>query len=127
MLHRPNRAISRLHSVGHALRGIGVLLATQANARLHAAATVTVVALGVWLHIEPLEWALLAAVIGLVFCAEALNTAIEILTDLVSPRWHALARDAKDVAAGAVLLASVAALAVGLWVFLPRLLALAGH
>ena len=125
MLHRPNRASSRLHSVGHALRGIGVLLATQPNARLHAAATVVVVALGAWLRIGPLEWALLAAVIGLVFCAEALNTAIETLTDLVSPKWHALARDAKDVAAAAVLLASLAALAVGGWIFLPRLLALA--
>jgi diacylglycerol kinase len=124
MLHKPNRAASRLHSVGHALRGVGVLLATQPNARIHAAATLVVVALGAWLRIDALEWALLATVIGLVFCAEALNTAIESLTDLVSPQWHALARDAKDVAAAAVLLASLAALAVGLWVFLPRLLAL---
>jgi diacylglycerol kinase (ATP) len=55
--------------------------------------------------------------------AEALNTAIEFVVDLVSPQWHPLARDAKDVAAAAVLLASAAALGVGLLVFIPKLLA----
>jgi diacylglycerol kinase len=80
------------------------------------------VALGSWLRISALEWALLSAVIGLVLCAEALNAGIEIVVDLVSPEWHRLARDAKDVAAAGVLLASLGALATGGWIFLPRLL-----
>ncbi|MEY5099030.1 MAG: hypothetical protein RJA36_1749 [Pseudomonadota bacterium] len=119
-----NRAVSRLASFGHALRGIRVLLAGQPNARLHLLAAVVVVALGAWLRIDALEWALLSAVIGLVLCAEALNTGIEIVVDLVSPEWHRLARDAKDVAAAGVLLASLGALGTGAWIFLPRLLAL---
>ena len=119
-LHR--RSVSRLASFGHAVRGIRVLLAGQPNARLHCIAAVLTVGLGVWQRIDVLEWALLSAVIGLVLCAEALNTGIEIVVDLVSPEWHRLARDAKDVAAAGVLLASLGALATGAWIFLPRLL-----
>ena len=121
LLH--NRAVSRVASFGHAFRGIGVLLAGQPNARLHLLAAVLVMVLGAWLRIDALEWALLSAVIGLVLCAEALNTGIEIVVDLVSPQWHQLARDAKDVAAAGVLLASLGALATGAWIFMPRLLA----
>jgi diacylglycerol kinase (ATP) len=111
-------------SFGHALRGVRLLLAGQVNARLHLLAATLVLLLGAWLGISTLEWALLSAVIGLVLCAEALNTGIEIVVDLVSPEWHRLARDAKDVAAAGVLLASLGALGTGAWVFLPRLLAL---
>lgn len=107
----------------YATRGVGRLLATQMNARIHAGATLLVAALGYWLKVSLNEWSLLILAIGLVFCAEGLNTAIELVVDLASPQWHELARDAKDVAAGAVLLASVAALAVGLAVFVPKLLA----
>lgn len=121
LLH--NRSVSRVASFGHALRGVKLLLAGQVNARLHLLAGLLVVALGAWLGISGLEWALLSAVIGLVLCAEALNTGIEIVVDLVSPQWHRLARDAKDVAAAGVLLASLGALATGAWIFLPRLLA----
>ncbi|MDD2727779.1 diacylglycerol kinase family protein [Malikia sp.] len=117
-----NRSVSRVASFGHALRGVKLLLAGQVNARLHLLAGLLVVALGAWLGIGALEWALLSAVIGLVLCAEALNTGIEIVVDLVSPQWHRLARDAKDVAAAGVLLASLGALATGAWIFLPRLL-----
>lgn len=115
-----HRSVSRLASFGHAVRGIRVLLAGQPNARLHCIAAVLTVGLGVWQRIDVLEWALLSAVIGLVLCAEALNTGIEIVVDLVSPEWHRLARDAKDVAAAGVLLASLGALATGAWIFLPR-------
>ena len=122
LLH--NRSVSRVASFGHALRGIKLLLASQVNARLHLLAAMLVVVLGAWLGISAFEWALLSAVIGLVLCAEALNTGIEIVVDLVSPQWHRLARDAKDVAAAGVLLASLGALGTGAWIFLPRLLAL---
>ena len=104
LLH--NRSVSRTASFGHALRGIQLLLTSQVNARLHLLAATLVVMLGAWLGISPLEWALLSAVIGLVLCAEALNTGIEIVVDLVSPEWHRLARDAKDVAAAGVPMAS---------------------
>ena len=118
-----NRSVSRVASFGHALRGVKLLLAGQVNARLHLLAATLAVLLGAWLGISRVEWALLSAVIGLVLCAEALNTGIEIVVDLVSPQWHRLARDAKDMAAAGVLLASLGALATGAWIFLPRLLA----
>jgi diacylglycerol kinase len=95
----------------------------QPNARLHVLAAVLVVALGVWLQVSALEWLALVLAIALVMGAEALNTALEYAVDLASPDWHPLARDAKDVAAAAVLICSAGALVVGGLVFLPHLLA----
>lgn len=109
-------------SVQHAARGVKRLLATQVNARIHAGAALAATATGYWLDITSLEWGLLILAMGLVLCAEGLNTAVEFVVDLASPQWSALARDAKDVAAGAVLIASVAAFGVGLAIFMPRLL-----
>jgi len=115
------RATSRLQSFRHAARGVKVMLG-QPNARIHAAVAVLTTALGWHLHINATEWALLALAISLVIGAEALNTALELAVDLASPQWHALARDAKDVAAAAVLICSLGALVVGLCVFAPRVL-----
>lgn len=109
----------RWRSVGFACQGIAVLWRTQPNAWVHAAATLGVVALGLFVHISRLEWALLALAIGAVWTAEALNTGIEFVVDLVSPDHHVLAGKAKDVAAAGVLLASMAAVCVGLLVFVP--------
>jgi len=119
----PLRSVSRLASFRHALRGIGRLLKTQANARIHLAASSAVVALGLWLPLTRTDWALLVLAMGGVWVAEAFNTALETLVDLVSPEWHSLARDAKDIAAGAVLLATLAAVALGLLVLAPALAA----
>ena len=108
-------------SFGCAFRGLGFLVRTQANARIHAAATVLVVVAGFALRISPSEWCAILAAIGLVWLGEGLNTAIETLADLVSPGPHPLAGRAKDIAAGAVLCAALAALAIGVVVFLPHL------
>lgn len=116
-------SVSRLASFGHALRGLGVLL-RQPNAQIHVAAALAVTALGLALQVSALEWCALALAMALVLGAEALNTAIELVVDMVQPEWHALARDAKDVAAAGVLLASVGASVVGLWVLGPKLWAL---
>ena len=118
---RPARAASRLASFGHALRGLRVFV-SQPNARIHCAAAVVVVALGLWLGVSRLEWVALVLAIALVMGAEALNTALEYAVDLASPEWHALARDAKDVAAAAVLVCSLGAAVVGLLVFVPYLM-----
>ncbi|MGB8168211.1 MAG: diacylglycerol kinase family protein, partial [Chthoniobacteraceae bacterium] len=74
--------------------------------------------------LERWEWAAVVGAIGLVWTAEGLNTAVEALTDLVSPGEHPLAGRAKDVAAGAVLCAATSAAVIGLVVFVPRLAAL---
>jgi diacylglycerol kinase len=117
----------RLASFGYAGRGLVTLLASQPNARIHAVATLLVIGAGFWCGLARLEWCAVIAAIGLVWIAEGLNTALEFLTDLVSPEHHPLAEKAKDVAAGAVLAASIAAVAIGAIIFLPRLAALVGR
>ena len=111
----------RVASFGHAGRGVWAALRSEVHLRFHAAATAVVIGLGFYFEIARLEWALVALAVAGVWTAELLNTAIEALTDLASPAWHPLAGKAKDVAAGAVLLAAVGALVVGALVFGPRL------
>lgn len=109
-----------LPALRYALRGIRFML-EERNARLLAAVTVLVVALGFWARLSRLEWCAAIAALALVWTAETLNTAIERLTDLASPEFHPLAGKAKDVAAGAVLLAMLAAISIGAVLFGPRL------
>ncbi|WP_310396514.1 diacylglycerol kinase family protein [Hymenobacter sp.] len=111
----------RVASFGHAVRGVWSALRSEVHLRLHAAATVAVIGLGFYYGISRLEWALVALAVAGVWTAELVNTAIEALTDLASPAYHPLAGRAKDVAAGAVLLAALGALVVGALVFGPRL------
>lgn len=110
-----------LAAFGHAGRGVLHLLASQRNARFHAAAAVAAVALGWWLGISRGEWIAIALCIGFVFTAEALNSALEELADAVHPDRHPAVGRAKDLAAAAVLLAALAAAAAGLVIFVPRL------
>ena len=110
----------RLRSIGFALNGVRIVIASQPNARLHLFATVLVVVAAFLSRVTLSEWALLVFAIAAVWAAEALNTAIEFAVDLSCPEKHPLAQRAKDAAAGAVLLASVAAVLIGLIVFLPK-------
>jgi len=114
-------------SLACAWRGALLLLRTEANARIHAAATVIVIAAGFLFGISRGEWCAVIAVIALVWAAEGVNTAIEAVVDLVSPELHPLAGRAKDLAAGAVLVAALAAVVIGLLIFGPRVLALISH
>lgn len=111
-------------SFGYAFRGLRILVTTQANARIHAAATLLAVGAGFALGISRGEWCAVISVCGLVWMAEGMNTAIESVVDLVSPERQPLAGRAKDVAAGAVLCAALAAAVVGAVIFAPRLWAL---
>jgi diacylglycerol kinase len=108
-------------SMGVAARGIADLVADEPNVRLHLAAAALAIAAAAGLGLTPAEWCWIALAIGFVLTAEAFNTAIEHLTDLVSPEIHPLAGRAKDVAAGAVLLAAVSAAVIGLLVLGPPL------
>ncbi|MGI4833244.1 MAG: diacylglycerol kinase family protein [Janthinobacterium lividum] len=117
---RPGLLRRRAASFGHALRGVAAALRTELHLQFHAVASVVVLALGAYLGLSRTEWALVALAVGGVWAAELANTAIEALTDLVSPGYHPLAGRAKDVAAGAVLLAALAALAVGVLVLVPK-------
>ena len=112
-----------LESFRHALDGIGAASKGR-NFRVQLAAGAVAVAAGLLLGISPGEWTAVALCIGLVLAGECANTALEASADLASPARHPLARRAKDAAAGAVLLLSIAAATVGAILFLPRLLAL---
>jgi diacylglycerol kinase (ATP) len=108
-------------SMIHAARGVGVVLRTQRNAWLHAIATGLVIAAGIGVGLSRLEWCAIVLAMMSVWVAEALNTAIELVVDLASPDTHPLAGRAKDVAAGAVLIAACGAAIVGVLVFAPHL------
>jgi diacylglycerol kinase len=111
----------RLRSARYALQGVAVMLRSQHNAWIHAAATVIVIALGLACGLSTAEWCWIVLAIVAVWTAEALNTAIELLTDVASPAFHPIAGKAKDVAAGAVLITAIGAAVIGSLVFGPRL------
>jgi len=119
--NKPLTFDGRIRSVKFALRGIRTMVASQQNAWIHAAATVVVVGAGLLVKLSAAEWAWIVLAIGSVWTAEALNTAFEFLTDVASPDFHPLAEKAKDVAAGAVLLAALGAVIIGALVFWPKL------
>ena len=110
----------RKRSFAYALRGLAVLC-QERNAQIHFAATVFVVCAGVLLRLTRLEWVCVTIAVTAVWVTEAFNTALERLSDAAVPRVHPLVEAAKDVAAGAVLLAAAGALCIGGLVFIPRL------
>lgn len=112
---------SRLHSFRHAFRGWWHVLKTQQNAWIHLVFASLVVAVGLWLGLKPLDWAVIVLTIAMVFTAEFINTAIEAVVDLASPLQHPLAKVGKDVGAGAVLVAALAGVVIGLLVLGPPL------
>jgi diacylglycerol kinase (ATP) len=111
----------RVRSFGYAFRGIYFLISGTPHARLHLLATAVVAGLGWYCGVRTGEWALLLLAMGLVWAAEGFNSALETLADRVSTEQHPLTGRAKDLAAGAVLLAAIFAAGVGLLVFLPHL------
>lgn len=112
--------VKRAKSFTHASRGLWIFLKTTHNAWIHVAIFALTIALGVYFDITHIEWMILILASGVVIAAEAFNTAIEIDMDLTSPEYHPHARDTKDVAAGAVLVAAFTALAIGLLIFGPH-------
>jgi diacylglycerol kinase len=112
-----NYLAARLRSIGHALRGVKVLISTQPHARLHGVATIGVVIAGRILHLRRWEWVAILLCIGLVWMGEALNTAIEFLADEVSLEHRERIGKAKDVAAAGVLIASMVSVVVATVVF----------
>lgn len=114
-------SIRIIRSFGFAFAGLGYLFRTQLNARIHLAVGIAACAAAAWLGISRAEWAVLVFTIALVIILEGLNTAIEAAIDLASPRVHPLAKVAKDLAAGMVLIGAIASVAVGLLILGPPL------
>ncbi|MDI6768756.1 MAG: diacylglycerol kinase family protein [Anaerolineales bacterium] len=116
-----NFFLSRIRSLGHAMRGWWYVIRTQRNAWIHALVTSAVIVLAVWLRLPARDWAVLLLVIALVWSAEFVNTALEAVVDLASPRHHPLAKVGKDVGAAAVLIAALTSILVGLLILGPPL------
>ena len=114
--------VKRAKSFSYAGRGIWILVKTTHNAWVHIFILCFAILLGFFFHITHFEWMMLVFAAGMVLAAEAFNTAIEIDIDLTSPDIHPMARDVKDVAAGAVLITAITALLIGLFIFVPHLL-----
>ncbi|MEA3326052.1 MAG: diacylglycerol kinase family protein [Chloroflexota bacterium] len=112
---------SRLNSFKHALVGWWHVIKTQQNAWIHAIATVTTIIIAVWLELPLGDWAVLLVTITMVWAAEFLNTALEIVVDLTSPNLHPLAKAGKDVGAAAVLIAAMSAVVIGIMLLGPPL------
>ncbi len=111
----------RIKSFGYAFAGLLYLVKAEPNARIHLVATIVAIALSIFFKISAFEWMIILIVIGLVWAMEAINTAIEKLSDHLFPETNETARIAKDVAAGAVLVCALVALACGAIIFLPKI------
>jgi diacylglycerol kinase (ATP) len=112
---------ARLRSFGYAFEGIAFVLRTQHNAWVHLAATVLAILISIHLHVSVADWRWIILAISLVWAAEAFNTAVEYVCDMVSPERNIVVKRAKDIAAGAVLLSAVSAACIGLITFWPYL------
>jgi diacylglycerol kinase len=106
----------------NAFHGVRFVFTSERNAKIHLAIAVLVVAFSFILKISSTEWCFILFAIGFVWASECLNTAVEKITDLASPGYHDLAKLSKDTAAAGVLIASMTAAAIGLVVFLPKIL-----
>ena len=113
--------VDRIKSFGHAFNGLAAMLRSQHNAWIHLAATVAAVSAAWWFALLRAEWVWLILAIVAVWTAEALNTAFELLCDVASPEFHPVVKQAKDVAAAAVLIAAIGASLIGVLIFAPHL------
>ena len=118
--HKPSHQ-RIVRSFGYAFEGLAAILRTQPNFRVHLVAACAALVLGAVLHLSPAEMGLIVLTIALVLIVEAMNTALEAACDLASPGYHPLVKRAKDVSAAAVLIAAIAAVAIALLLFGPRL------
>lgn len=118
-MNKPFRLIERICSFKYAFTGVLTVFKSQHNAWIHAAASIFVIGMGIFFNVSGLEWCMLVLAIMAVWVAESLNTAFEFLADAASPDFHPLVEKAKDVAAGAVLIAATGSAIIGLIIFVP--------
>ena len=110
-----------LKSFGYAFEGILTGIRKERNMRIHTAAMILVVLAGTVLGLSAVEWCICLILFGLVMALELVNTAVEAVVDLVTEEKKPLAKTAKDTAAGAVLIAAIASVIIGLLIFVPHI------
>ena len=113
-----------LHSFTYAVHGIAHFITHEHNAKSHGIATILVVILGLYVDLTRTEWIIVLLTCGLMLCAEAFNTAIERVVDLCSPNYSELAKQAKDIAAGAVLILAIFVAIIGGIIFIPHIISI---
>jgi undecaprenol kinase/diacylglycerol kinase (ATP) len=109
----------------YAFNGLKYAFNTQINFKVHTFTIIIVVVLGLAFRLDIQEWLWLVAAIGIVLITELINTSIEVLVDLISPEFNIKAGIIKDISAGAVLIAAICACAIGILVFIPKIIAYA--
>ena len=114
-----NELHKRLKSFTYARKGVCSFLSKEHNAWIHCAAIIAVTIAGIRFEITRTEWLVILLCFAMVLAAEAFNTAIERLVNLVSPDYHPIAGGVKDIAAGAVLICAIFAALIGLIIFVP--------
>lgn len=108
-------------SLQYALEGIFTGIKQERNMKIHCIVVLVMVFFGIFLHITVTEWCICLILFGLILALELVNTAVEAVVDLVTEEYKPLAKEAKDMAAGAVLTGTIIALIVGSILFLPKI------
>lgn len=112
--------INLCKSLGFAANGVVYVMAHENNMRIHVLASFLVILMGFYFGISNFEWIAIVFCIGLVWCAEIFNTSVEVLVNIVSPKFNAKAGLVKDIAAGGVLVAAAISMVIGAIIFLPK-------
>jgi len=113
-----------LRSFSYAFKGIGYVISTQQSMRIHLVCAALAIVAGFVVQLEPLEWAVILILIGLVLALECINTALETVVDRYSTEVNPLSRIAKDTAAGAVLIIAIISVVVGIIIYVNALVRL---
>jgi undecaprenol kinase len=116
-----------IESCRFAFAGLAYCIRTQRNFRIHLAIALVVTLAGIFFGLSWVEWAVVAILVVVVLAAEMVNTMVEALVDLVTQEYHPLAKAAKDVAAGVVLLSAIGSVVVGALIFLPKIVGMFGR
>lgn len=112
----------RLKSVGFAVKGAIKLITTEHSVMVQSSIAVLMTIAGFYFHISQTEWMFQILIFGLVLSIEGLNTAVEKIADFIHPNYHERIGFIKDIAAGAVFFAALSAIAIGLIIYLPRII-----
>jgi undecaprenol kinase len=116
------RQVSLLSSFSYAIAGIRTAIIQERNIRIHLSISLIVIIFGFFFSISALEWLIILLTIGGMISLEIMNTAIERMVDLVTLDFHPLAKQAKDLAAGAVFSFAIISVIIGIIIFGPYLL-----
>ncbi|ALJ04080.1 diacylglycerol kinase [Pseudalgibacter alginicilyticus] len=120
MTKKESFLVNRLKSIGFAFKGAYILIKTEASIKIQFVIAVFVTVTGFYFQISNTEWLVQFLAIGLVMTAEGINTAIEEIADFIHPEHHKKIGLIKDVAAGAVFIASMFAIIIGLIIYIPK-------